>query len=38
MDLYNREIISYQLSESPNFKQVDIMLKKALIKLPKKRI
>ena len=37
MDLYNREIISYQLSESPNFKQVDTMLKKALVKLPKKR-
>ena len=37
MDLCNREIISYQLSESPNFKQVDIMLKKALIKLPKKK-
>lgn len=37
MDLYNREIISYQLSESPNFKQVDTMLKKALAKLPEKR-
>jgi len=32
MDLYNREIISYQLSESPNFKQVNDMLKKALKK------
>lgn len=37
MDLSNKEIISYQLSESPNFKQVDTMLKKALLKLPKKR-
>lgn len=35
MDLCNKEIISYQLSESPNFKQIDTMLKKALIKLPK---
>lgn len=33
MDLSNKEIIS----ESPNFKQVDTMLKKALLKLPKKR-
>lgn len=36
MDLYNREIISYQLSESPNFKQVCDMLKKAFTKLPVK--
>lgn len=37
MDLCNREIISYQLSESPNFKQVGIMLKKALTKLLEKK-
>ena len=37
LDLYNREIISYQLSESPNFKQVTSMLKKAFKKLPKHR-
>ncbi|TYP69661.1 putative transposase [Aquimarina intermedia] len=35
LDLYNREIISYQLSEAPNFKQVNSMLKKAFKKLPK---
>lgn len=34
MDLYNREIISYELSESPNFKQVFTMLNKAFEKLP----
>lgn len=34
MDLYNREIISYELSESPNFKQVNTMLRKAFKKLP----
>lgn len=34
LDLYNREIISYQLSEAPNFKQVTDMLNKALKKLP----
>lgn len=34
IDLYNREIISYQLSESPNFSQVIMMLKKAFKKLP----
>ena len=37
MDLCNREIISYQLSESPNFRQVDTMLRNALMKLPEKR-
>ncbi|WP_321300350.1 IS3 family transposase [Marinifilum fragile] len=37
LDLYNREIISYQLSESPNFKQVACMLKKAFRKLPKQK-
>lgn len=36
MDLFNREIISHQLSESPNFKQVADMLKKAFEKLPRK--
>ena len=36
IDLYNREIISYQLSESPNFNQVHKMLEKALKKLPPK--
>ncbi|MEP3444341.1 MAG: IS3 family transposase, partial [Flavobacteriaceae bacterium] len=36
IDMYNREIISYQLSESPNFKQVHDMLKKAFVKLPVK--
>lgn len=35
IDLYNREIISYQLSESPNFNQVVQMLKMAFKKLPK---
>lgn len=34
MDLYNREIISHEFSESPNFKQVFTMLNKALKKLP----
>lgn len=34
MDLYNREIISYDLSESPTFKQVLMMLSKAFKKLP----
>lgn len=33
IDLYNREIISYELSESPNFKQVCEMLDKAFKKL-----
>lgn len=35
MDLYNREIISYELSESPNFNQVYNMLNKAFKTLPK---
>lgn len=34
MDLYNREIMSYELSESPNFKQVFTMLNKAFKKFP----
>lgn len=37
MDLYNREIISYELSESPNFKQVFNMLNKAFKTLPKQK-
>ena len=36
MDLYNREIISYELSESPNFKQIVGMLEKGFRKLPVK--
>lgn len=34
MDLYNQEIISYQLSERPIFRQVVDMLKKAFKKIP----
>ncbi|NSL85217.1 IS3 family transposase [Chitinophaga sp. Mgbs1] len=34
MDLYNSEIISYNLSESPNFKQITDMLQKAFKRLP----
>ena len=34
IDLYNREIISYELSEKPNFKQVATMLKKSFKKIP----
>lgn len=37
MDLYNREIISYHLSESPNFEQVFSMLGKAFKKLPNQK-
>jgi putative transposase len=33
IDLYNQEIISYELSESPNFKSVMTMLDKALKKI-----
>lgn len=33
MDLYNQEIISYELSERPDFNQVTVMLKKAFRKL-----
>lgn len=36
IDLFNEEIISYELSESPNFKQVVNMLKKAFKKYLKK--
>lgn len=35
IELYNGEIISYTLSESPNFKQVSDMLKSAFTKLGK---
>ena len=34
LDLYNREIISYALSDKPNFKQVTNMINKAFKKLP----
>ena len=35
IDLYNQEIISYELTERPIFKQVETMLKKAFKKIPK---
>lgn len=34
MDLYNREIISYNVSNSPNFAQITAMLEQAFIKIP----
>lgn len=34
IDLFNQEIISYQLNERPVFNQVVMMLKKAFIKIP----
>jgi putative transposase len=34
IDLFNREIISYELSEKPDFKHVAIMLKKSFKKIP----
>lgn len=34
IDLFNQEIISYELSERPNFNQVMTMLKKSFKKLP----
>lgn len=34
IDLFNGEIISYELSERPNFEQVIIMLKKSFKKVP----
>jgi putative transposase len=34
IDLFNREIISYELSEKPDFQQVTIMLKKSFKKMP----
>lgn len=36
MDLYNQEIISYELSHRPDFKQVLSMLSKAFKKIPNK--
>lgn len=36
IDLYNQEIISYELSVNPVFNQVTAMLKKAFKKIPKK--
>lgn len=35
MDLYNQEIISYELSERADFKQITSMLQKAFVKLKK---
>lgn len=35
IDLFNGEIVSYSLSERPNFEQVTEMLKKGLAKVPK---
>ncbi|WP_230383944.1 IS3 family transposase [Pedobacter endophyticus] len=37
IDLFNGEIISYELAGSPNFKQVTDMLKKAFKRVPGKR-
>jgi transposase InsO family protein len=37
LDLYNQEIISYELSERPDFKSVMIMLDKAFKKIPVRR-
>jgi putative transposase len=34
IDLFNQEIISYELTEKPIFKQVTVMLKKAFKKIP----
>lgn len=34
IDLFNQEIISYELTERPLFKQVTVMLKKAFKKIP----
>ena len=34
LDMYNREIISSDISKSPNFKQIISMLKKMVVKLP----
>jgi putative transposase len=36
IDLYNREIVSYNLSRRPNFEQIRNMLKKSFRKLPAK--
>lgn len=35
IDLFNGEIISYSISERPNFKQISDMLKKGFSKIPK---
>jgi putative transposase len=35
IDLFNQEIISYELTERPVFKQIVIMLEKAFKKIPK---
>ena len=34
LDLYNREIISYNISDRPNFAQIKDMLEKAFLKIP----
>lgn len=34
LDLYNGEIVSYNISDSPNFAQITNMLEKAFLKLP----
>ncbi len=34
LDMFNNEILSYSISESPNFQQTREMLKKLIIKLP----
>jgi transposase InsO family protein len=36
INLFNREIISYELSEKPNFKQVATMLKKVYLSIKKR--
>ena len=38
IDLFNQEIISYELTERPVFNQVVMMLKKAFKKIPNKLI
>ena len=34
LDLYNREIVSYNISDRPNFVQITDMLEKAFLKIP----
>jgi len=34
LDLYNGEIVSYNISSSPNYRQIEDMLSKAFVKLP----
>lgn len=36
LDLYNREIVSYNISKSPNFRQTRAMLYSLFLKLPQK--